>query len=81
MAFHGTLLMKLVSYHHNWFLFLQQALVDVWKVRSLVPFPPQRGRLMKKMRYIYTSDWLMKLEGGVNTISAEALAEVQKRPS
>lgn len=28
------------------------------------------------MRYIYTSDWLMKLEGGVENLSPEALTEV-----
>ena len=29
------------------------------------------------MKYIYTSDWLMKQEGGVETLSSEALVEVK----
>ena len=33
-------------------------------------------KLTNRMRYIYTSDWLMKLEGGVETLSPQDLVEV-----
>ena len=51
----------------------------MWEVRSWFPFSRtirQKRKLANLMRYIYTSDWLMKLEGGVENLSPEALIEV-----
>ena len=46
-------------------------------MRSWLPFgrSRQRKNLVRHMRYIYTSDWLIKLEG-INSLSQDALADV-----
>ena len=51
----------------------------MWGMRSWIPFAAgrQRRKLTDQMRYIYTSDWLMKQEGGVERLSQEALVEVK----
>ena len=50
----------------------------MWRIRSWIPFVAARQwrKLSDQMKYIYTSDWLMKQEGGVETLSSEALVEV-----
>ena len=53
----------------------------MWEVRSwlaLVSGGSQRRKLAKHLSYIYTSDWLMKLEGGVDALPPEALSEVSE---
>ena len=60
------------------FPFPQSGLLGVWGIRSWIPFAAARRerKLVDHMRYIYTSDWLMKQEGGVETLTPEALVEV-----
>lgn len=61
------------------FLSVQEGLLAVWEMDSWLPFVGvrrQRRKLIRQLGYIYTSDWLMKLEGGVDSLSHDALSEV-----
>lgn len=63
----------------SFWISVQECVLAVWGMKSWLPslvVRRRREKLTRHMGYIYTSDWLMKLEGGVDSLSHEALSEV-----